>query len=181
VINIFTPNLKDIVAMISRSPDWPFDKPDSPFMEFVDRATFSSLFNAPEPDEQAASWGRNAYLYDLQNACYRSRTIADTVAAAAEQAGLMLVPRQPSPRMADAVRQLLQTNPSVPFEEIWAAAALAAAADQEIWAAAFATATEVAKMAADTAAAEREAWSALHSQSEFSQPDEAAKEIDTIW
>jgi cell division septum initiation protein DivIVA len=151
VINIFTPNLKDIMTMTCRSPDWPFDKPNSPFVEFVDRTAFSRFFNVPEPGEQSTSWERNIHQMRLQDACYKARTIADTVAAAAEQAGLVLVPRQPSPRMADAVRQLLQTNPGAPFEEIWATATLAAAADEEIWAAASAAADEVAKTATDTA------------------------------
>jgi hypothetical protein len=72
----------------------------------------------------------------------------------------VLVPRQPSPRMADAVRQLLQTMPGAIFEEIWAAATLAAAADEEMWSAAFATADKVARELAPHAALET-IWSSM--------------------
>jgi hypothetical protein len=147
MINIDTPSVKDAVTMNSRSPDWPFDKPASPFADIVNRTVFSLYFTIPEPDEHSTSYDRNIYCMGLQDTSYEARTIADTVAAAAEQAGLVLVPRQPSPRMADAVRQLLQTKPGAIFEEIWAAATLAAAADEEMWSAAFATADKVAKAA----------------------------------
>jgi hypothetical protein len=141
VINIDTPNSKDIVTMTFRSLDWPCGKPDSLFGEFVHRATFPCLLDFPQPDEQSTDWKRGMYSMAFEYACFKARTVANTIAAAAEQAGLVFVPRQPSPRMADAMRQLLQTKPGAPFEEVWAVAALAAAADQEIWPPAFAAAT----------------------------------------